>query len=233
MTECNIAGLSIPRSRKKGGFKHQGRGNNRFSDPGVDVDMQMLKGETMNKFEKFCIAGIMNNKRKVVLSVLGVLGTLVIAELGGAFLKQHGILAVAADGGTVAPELEGTWRVTIILPSGDPPIQAFHTFSRGGVMMESNALDRSSPGSQTPGHGVWRRTGPHTFGFTLEKLQFDLAGNFVGKLKVREVDQLNKGLDSYNGIATAEVFDSSGNLLLSFCVRTQASRMRVESPQCP
>ena len=98
-------------------------------------------------------------------------------------------------------------------------------------MMESNSLNRSLTGSQTPGHGVWKRTGPHTF--TFEKLHFDLAGNFDGKLKVREAIQVNRRLDSYNGIGQGEVFDSSGALLFSFCVRSQASRMSVETPECP
>jgi hypothetical protein len=168
----------------------------------------------MNKFEKFCIA---------------VIGFAIVC-IALAFFTTG---AVSANEGTVAPELEGTWRVTLTPASPNTPIQVFHTFTRGGVMMESNSSDRSLTGSQTPGHGVWRRTGPHTFAFTFEKLQFDLAGNFVGKLKVREAIQLNQRLDSYNGIGQAMVFDSSGTLLFSFCVRSEASRMRVETPECP
>lgn len=149
-------------------------------------------------------------------------------------LAAYNTSTVAAQGalGTVAPELEGTWRVTVTLDDPSPPFLAFHTFASGGAMLESNQLDQSSQGKQTPGHGVWERKGPHTFGFTFEKLVFDPKGNFIGKVKIRETLEL-RTRNSYTGRGTGDVFDPDGKLLVSFCARTQATRMTVEEPSCP
>jgi hypothetical protein len=99
-------------------------------------------------------------------------------------------------------------------------------------MLDSNRLDQSSQMKQTPGHGVWERKGPHTFGFTFEKLSFDTNGNFIGRVKVRERLEL-RTRDSYTGRSTAEIFDPAGRLIVSFCATSQATRMTVEEPSCP
>jgi hypothetical protein len=149
-------------------------------------------------------------------------------------LAAYNTSTLAGQGGrgAVAPELEGTWRVTVTPDGPNPAFSALHTFASGGVMLESNQSDQSSQVKQTPGHGVWERKGPHTFGFTFEKFAFDSSGVFIGKLRIRETLQLSSK-NSYTGQATGDVFDPNGNLLLSFCARTQATRMVVEEPSCP
>jgi hypothetical protein len=131
-------------------------------------------------------------------------------------------------GGTTAPELEASWRV-VVTPIGAPipPFLTFSTFGRGGTFLES-----TQPG-QGPGHGVWRRSGGHSFGITFEKILFSPNGSFGGTLKVREAIQLNPSGDSYTGDATAEAFDPSGRLVGSFCAKTQGIRITVERPSCP
>lgn len=131
-------------------------------------------------------------------------------------------------GGTTAPQLEASWRV-IVTPIGAPipPFLTFSTFGRGGTFLES-----TQPG-QGPGHGVWRRTGGQSFGITFEKILFSPNGSFGGTLKVRESIQLNPSGDSYTGDATAEAFNPSGQLVGSFCAKTQGTRITVERPSCP
>jgi Tetratricopeptide repeat len=144
--------------------------------------------------------------------------------------SEHRNVAAAAT----APELEGTWRV-VVTQSGSAPFVAFHTFMGGGAMPETNQFDGAVEGGvrQMPGHGVWRRTGSHTFNHTFEKLLSDTAGNFVARVKIREMIELNSKLDSYSGVATVNVFDPAGNLLFSSCATTQATRMVPEPPSCP
>ena len=132
------------------------------------------------------------------------------------------------QGGTSAPELEASWRVTVT-PIGVPlpPFRTYSTFSRGGTFLES-----SQP-RQGPGHGVWRRTGDREFGITFEKIVFSPEGTFAGTLRVRETISLSAQGDSYVGDGTAEVFDPSGRLVASFCAKTEATRITVERPSCP
>jgi hypothetical protein len=134
------------------------------------------------------------------------------------------------SGGTAAPELEGSWRVMVTLVGPGGPMQPFLTFStfgRGGTFIES-----TQPG-QGPGHGVWRRTSGREFGLTFQKLVFDANGNPAGSLKVREALGLSANGGSYAGNGTAEIFDASGNLVVSFCAKTQGTRIVVEPPSCP
>jgi hypothetical protein len=131
-------------------------------------------------------------------------------------------------GENTAPQLEASWRV-IVTPIGPPipPFLTFSTFGRGGTFLES-----TQPG-QGPGHGVWRRTGGHSFGLTFQKILFSPNGSFGGTLKVREAIQLSPSGDSYTGDATAEVFDPSGRPVGAFCAKSQGTRITVEPPSCP
>jgi hypothetical protein len=126
--------------------------------------------------------------------------------------------------GTVDPNVEGTWIVTVT-PDGGAAFRALVTFSTGGTMVESSQGDKG-------GQGVWKRTGGRTFGFTFEQFQFDLNGTFTGTLKVRERDEFDQRFASYSGVATIEGRDPSGKLVFSGCARTQAVRMNVEAPDC-
>lgn len=156
--------------------------------------------------------------------ILVTIGLAILMASGAAF-SQSG----AGDpGGTAAPELEASWRVTVT-PIGVPiaPFRTYSTFARGGTFLES-----SQP-RQGPGHGVWQRTGDREFGITFEKIMFDAAGNFAGTLKVRETITLSAQGDSYVGDGTAEVFDPSGRLVGSFCAKTEATRITVQRPSCP
>ena len=131
-------------------------------------------------------------------------------------------------GGTTAPEVEASWRVTVT-PIGVPiaPFLTYSTFARGGTFLES-----SQP-RQGPGHGVWRRTGRGEFGITFEKVLFSPDGSFAGTLRVREAIRVTADGDSYAGDGTADVFDPSGRQVGSFCAKTQATRISVERPSCP
>jgi hypothetical protein len=136
------------------------------------------------------------------------------------------VVAISAQGqGRVAPGLEGTWRVEVVQENG-PPLKAFHTFSAGGAMMESNN------GGPAPGHGVWQRTGGRTFAHTFEKYIFDPNLPFV-KVRVREVIEVDHDFEGYTGRGQVLLFDAAGNQIASDCARTRATRMNLEAPTCP
>lgn len=136
------------------------------------------------------------------------------------------IVAVSARGqGQVSPALEGTWRVEVIQANG-PPASAYHTYSQGGAMVESNSL------GPTVGHGVWQRIGGRTFAFTFEKFNLDQNLPFR-KIRVREVIEMDPDFQAYTGRGQILLFDAAGNQIGADCARTRAIRMMVEASQCP
>ena len=153
-----------------------------------------------------------------------VIGSLLISAVSAAAFSQ----STDDARGTVAPGIEASWRVTVT-PVGVPiaPFLTFSTFGRGGTFLES-----SQP-RQGPGHGVWRRTGQREFGITFEKIVFSADGSVTGTLKVRETITLSAAGDSYTGDGTAELYDTAGRLVASFCAKTEATRMSVEPSSCP
>jgi len=166
----------------------------------------------------------MNQFLKRLLVVAGV--TLVAAGL-----VIHGSRSAAAQsgpGGGTAPELEGTWSVELTpngpVPPGfpPPPYRSLQTFTRGGVMMESNQF------SESVGHGVWTRLGPRKFKFTFEKLWLDPAtAAYIGRTVVTDEIELNGTVPEYTGLGSGVEYDPAGSVLRSYCGRTRGVPMRV------
>jgi hypothetical protein len=86
-----------------------------------------------------------------------------------------GAQSVAADNGTSALELEGTWLVTVTIPDGPPPFPALVTYARGGALMVTDSS--VSPALGNVYQGTWTRTGAQTFAFTFLGFQYDADGS--------------------------------------------------------
>ena len=113
-----------------------------------------------------------------------------------------------------ARKLEGTWRVRIALrncESGEPhfkdaqgnPITfpALVTFARGGTLTSADSnLFRS------PGHGVWRHTGDHSYGALTEAFVFNNAGGLAGAQRITQVIEIGEDPDVFTARVTGEIF---------------------------
>jgi hypothetical protein len=133
--------------------------------------------------------------------------------------------------GSAATPLEGTWRVTVTPdPGGPPPSQSYHTYLRGGGLIQSNMFE-----SDLPGQGAWTKTGRGQFTLTFEKfVPFNpvtgQTGTFV--FKVKEAITLQG--DSYTGRGEGAFCDADGTNCISVgCASTAAQRMAIEAPACP
>lgn len=166
----------------------------------------------------------MNSKRKLsILSITMVMATITIVM---------GTQSSKGKAGVSAPELEGTWITTVTIPDGPPPFIALHTYSRGGTLLQSNQTDEVPGEKQSPGHGVWKKTGDHQYAFTLVIFQYDEGGNVTGALKVKEAIQLNNE-NEYTGLSEVQICDPSVNNCVSVgCSTTHATRLIVEAPAC-
>lgn len=162
---------------------------------------------------------IMNSKRISMALVI----TTMIAALTGVVSAQSNV----STGGQSAPQLEGSWEITV-MPNGGNPIVDIATFSGGGGLVNSDPDPKLSTG-----HGAWVRTGRRKFAITFVHFLSDPQGNPLGTVKVRAEVLLDHHTDTFSGPFRTDVF-IGGNLVQSFCGTVQAKRINVEPVEaCP
>jgi len=144
-----------------------------------------------------------------ILALIGLLGT------------QFNV-----KGGASAPDLEGSWEVTV-MPTGGDPIVDIGTFAKGGGIINVDPDPNLSTGI-----GTWVRTGGHHFAVTFVHFLSD-AGAPLGTLKVRAELTLDSQNDTLSGPFRTDVV-IGGDVVQSICGTVQARRIGVEALEpCP
>jgi hypothetical protein len=88
--------------------------------------------------------------------------------------------------------LEGTWLNEVKIVSCDDrdvvftTFESMTTFMRGGILIEGGA-------SHSAGHGIWERTGDHTFRLFFRRHNFDQGGHLVSIVEVESHPKLIQG----------------------------------------
>jgi hypothetical protein len=134
------------------------------------------------------------------------------------------LFAANAQNSRGSKTLLGSWtvRVTPDQP-GPPPFDEMMTFAEGGGVVESNNLFPAAGAS--PGHGSWDFEGRKTFTFTFIKFLFDPNTNQpTGKIKVKGTI-FNLSHNSWEGMASVEIFDPAGNVVLTGSTTAQSTRI--------
>jgi hypothetical protein len=180
----------------------------------------MAKGCSRSSIERRIV---MNIKRKFVVPFLWVISSLLIAAFASAQTTPASLNNAA--GGAVAPELEGTWLVTVTISDGPPPFPSLVTYARGGALTATDG--GVSPASGNVYQGTWTRTGPHEYAFTFLGLQYDAKGIFSNYLRAHETLRLEPGGNGYNGLTKIEVLDTAQNVLETFSATTHATPIRA------
>jgi hypothetical protein len=158
----------------------------------------------------------MNKRISAALTIM-----VMIAALMAAAGTQFNAL-----GGASAPQLEGTWEVTV-MPAGGAPIIDLATFTSGGGMINSDPDPNLSAG-----HGTWVKNGGNEFGVTFIHFLSD-QGAPLGTLKVRAEIQLDQSTDTFSGPFRTDLI-IGGNVVQSFCGTVHARRISVEEAEaCP
>ena len=144
-----------------------------------------------------------------ILALIGLLGT------------QFNV-----KGGAYAPELEGSWEITV-MPTGGDPIVDIGTFANGGGIINVDPDPNLSTGI-----GTWVRTGGHQFAVTFVHFLSD-AGAPLGTLKVRAEMTLDSQTGTFTGPFRTDVV-IGGDVVQSICGTVQARRIGVEALEpCP
>jgi hypothetical protein len=127
-----------------------------------------------------------------------------------------------------AQQLEGSWAMTVTPapPPGAPPLPnrfVYLTIASGGAVIGS---DRGLPFA-SPQHGLWEHRGGNEFSYLTIQDLFDAAGNFQGTLKIRARITVT-GKDEFVGVASPQIRDAAGNIILDGCSTFKAVRIKTE-----
>ena len=173
--------------------------------------------------------------KKHLFFIYGTAASLLLAA--GAATADYGkdIDYYWRDGGN---SLQGSWLVetTVRLPADDcttaplvppfapNPFPAFNSFHFGGTMTEQGS--RSSPGSRSPGFGVWERNGRRKYAYHLQFHSFDANGLLGATMDIRTQLKLAGDGETFERVSRFVRTDISGNAL-NFCATMTGERINL------
>jgi hypothetical protein len=123
--------------------------------------------------------------------------------------------------------LEGTWRVQVTVSDCDTgavlrTFPALFAFAKGGTV--TNTTAGQFPALFTPGFGVWRHSEGHTYSAVSEAFVFSPAGAWIQTHRLTRVITVDG--DEFTDKVALEIFDTSGNLIVTGCGTSVATRFK-------
>ena len=125
--------------------------------------------------------------------------------------------------------LEGTWRCRTHGPqlsdgrgAEEASRQCLH--SPKGVRLPTR-LQASFLSLSTPGLGTWQHTGGHTYSAVSDVFIFSPAGVWIQVHRLTRIIVLGSDANTYTDTVALEIFDTNGNLIVTGCGTTAASRL--------
>ena len=123
--------------------------------------------------------------------------------------------------------LEGTWRVQVTVRDCQTgavlrTFPALFAFAKGGTV--TNTTAGQFPALFTPGFGVWQHTTDHSYSAVSEAFIFSPAGAWIQTHRLTRSIELNGDADEFTDTIKLEIFDTSGNLIVTGCGTSVASR---------
>lgn len=165
--------------------------------------------------------------------VSGFLGLLLVAALVTESENGKSLVpsSQAQTGTIVAPQIEGTWLLTVTPPleSGQPPFQVLVSFGRGGVFLASAETGMHGLPAQ---YGSWMKSG--SAGYITTAMAFGNGpGGELLTFKVKSLFTL-LGEDVLEGTGSLAICDPTGNNcnVLPGCSVLSATRVKIEAPSC-
>ncbi len=150
---------------------------------------------------------------------------LVIIVALAATMAVIGTQSATAESGAVAPELEGTWLVTVTIQDGPPPFPSLVSYARGGALIVTDSSGVPSSGNVY--QGTWTKTGPHEFTFTFLGFLYD-ANGLTNYIRGHDTIQLEPNGSAYNGVTLVDIFDTAWNHIATSNGTTHATRVNAQ-----
>lgn len=143
-----------------------------------------------------------------------------------------GVAAADSDSSRIASRLTGVWltEVTIrhcitdaILAGPFPGLISYHA---GGTVSE---VGPSLPmTTRSPAHGVWRRTGPHSYVVDVIFQRYDLGGFFLGTQAIRGEPVIDVETGTYVAKGKFTLYDATGAQVGAGCSQVHGTRFRQD-----
>ena len=123
--------------------------------------------------------------------------------------------------------LEGTWRLQVTVrdcQTGQAlrTFPAMFTFAKGGTLSVTTA--GQLPSLSTTGLGVWRHTVGHTYSAVSEAFVFSSAGAWTQTHRLTRVIEIANDAQEFTDTVALQIFDTNGNLIVTGCATSVASR---------
>jgi hypothetical protein len=142
-------------------------------------------------------------------------------------LLTSGLNAQEGNSESRAGRIEGMWRLQITVRDCQTGAEqrtfpALFAFTKGGILTFTSA--GQPPALATPGYGVWGHTGGHSYSAVAEVFVFNPAGVWIQTHRLTRVIELDKDADDFTDTVKLEIFDPSGNLIVTGCATSVARR---------
>jgi hypothetical protein len=123
--------------------------------------------------------------------------------------------------------LVGAWSNVVTPTSPNPPFVGLGTFSSDGTLTNISSLSLGT-NYESPGHGLWVKTGTNTYAITFFTIASNAAGQHIFTFKVRSSVHLSVSGDEFTGDFQVDVYDASGVFLGSDTGTVTGTRIKVE-----
>lgn len=125
--------------------------------------------------------------------------------------------------------LQGTWRVQVTVRDCQTGVAqrafpAVLAFAKGGTLTVTTA--GQLPSLSTTGLGVWRHTDDHNYSAVSEAFVFSSAGAWIQTHRLTRAIEVGNDADEFTDTVALEIFDTNGNLIVTGCATSIASRLK-------
>lgn len=122
--------------------------------------------------------------------------------------------------------IEGTWnvRVRITVCATGATITSFDAMGMFGAKGTFHDTNATNPALRSQAFGYWEQGSGDQFYFAFRVFRFDPAGNNIGSQIVRHNVVLSPTGNTYTSGGTAEFYDAVGNLTMTGCSTSTATR---------
>jgi hypothetical protein len=134
------------------------------------------------------------------------LGLVEPPKLGGRDIGDTAKDAQPQAADPLNPSIVGLWQVMDVV-DGKPVDLSFEVWHSDGTEI---LIDQSNPITDNVCIGTWQQTGSLVFKLTHPSLNFDMNGNYIGTVMIREVVTLDRNGNKFSGTYTVDVFDVNG-----------------------
>jgi hypothetical protein len=125
--------------------------------------------------------------------------------------------------------LEGTWRAQLTVTDCQNPNVVLRTFpakfsyAKGGTLTVTTA--GQLPSLSTAGLGIWNHEYGRTYSAVSEAFIFSSTGVWTSTQRLMRVIVVSKDAKRYTDTVALEILDTSGNVIVTGCGTSAASRM--------